>query len=123
MSLKLTLIKKIDKFNPKWSEYIKNLLIGKINHLPSSETQYEDETDRLDMNLDRCCIVGEVYGFRDINQDDHHCDACLSYGMALFDFANNMHLDEFQDKLEKFYGHVEFVHPELVPTKSRKNLA
>lgn len=117
MSLKLTLIKKIDRFNPKWSESIKNLLIGKIDHLPSSQTDYEDETDILDINLSRCCIVGEVYDFTDNFELECRCSTCIQSSMDLFELANSKELDRFQETLEFFYSHVEHEHPEFVPRK------
>ena len=108
------LVRKIKKYNPKWSQEILAFLRCKIDHLTSSsidEGEYDEPKFDLDMNKTDRCLVGEVHRFT-FGSDS--CEICDRYSMSFFRNNDTRHKALFDEELEDFYDHIESYHPELI---------
>lgn len=116
--IKVSMISKIQKYNPKWKSQLFDFLNSKIDHLTSSSNDEDfDESDSLDldMNKDSKCVVGELWNF-----DFPKCYDCETFGMILYHRNSAATKQDFANALEKFYTHVKFAHPELISKESLK---
>ena len=111
------LFKKIAKH---WNERISQA--KNIKDLQDGYTPTEDTNVELHIERYRCCILGEIHGFRAVYprvEDDgveasDDCSLCTRAAKDLAKSIEDEDTNEFEYDINSLIDHLEYAHPSLV---------
>ena len=102
----------IDKYNPIWSNKLKNYLVGRIKQLPYDDVNPDTEDIHyIDINDLSHCVVGEIHGWDSAYHYDMvgKCDICDEIGNELCEYSQD-NATKFKSELIKLYKHLSLAH-------------
>ena len=103
-----------------WNERINQA--NDIKDLQAGYKSTEDTNVELDIGRYKCCILGEIHGFKavyprvdeDGTEVSDDCSLCTRAAQDLAKSIDQKDLDEFEYDINSLIDHLEYGHPDLI---------